>query len=378
MKVKKLLARKVLNSRGEPTIEVTVNGHSAAAPSGASVGSHEAPAFPKQGIGFCVDFMKSFREIESVSFREFDDLGKVEHILPTVGANTVIALEYALLKAMSKGNVWRFLNPGAKKLPVPLGNCVGGGAHAKRGIDIQEILLVPEGKDFYERYFVNKYIYNKIGKVLNVRSRTDEGAWAPVTSDMNALSRVFDVVKDSANTLNMKVGIGVDWAASQLWRHGAYRYKNLKGGSQNLTRQQQVKLISEVISRFKLRYVEDPFEEDAFDDFGKVKASGTLICGDDLVCTGMDRFKEALRHDSVNCIIVKPNQVGSLIKTKEIVDFAARKHVATVISHRSGETLDATIAHLAVAWGIPYIKTGIYGDERQAKLKELIKIEKEI
>lgn len=378
MKVKKLLARKVLNSRGQPTIEVSVNGFSAAAPSGASVGSHEVPAFPKQGIDFSIDFLKSFKDIYSWNFREFSDLGKVEQILPLVGANTVIALEYALLKSMSNDNVWKFLNPSAKNLPTPLGNCVGGGAHAKRGIDIQEILLVPEGKGFYENYFVSKYVYNKLGKILNTRNKTDEGAWAPMKSDFDALRTVFDVVSDVGKTLNTKVRIGIDLAASQLWSRGAYRYKNLDGSAKNLTRQQQVKIVKEMMSEFRLKYVEDPFEENSFADFSKVRAQGTMICGDDLVCTNMDRLRQAIKYGSVNCIIVKPNQIGSLIKTKEIVDFAAKRGITTVISHRSGETLDATISHLAVAWNIPYIKAGIFGPERQAKLKELVQIEKEM
>lgn len=378
MKIKRMSARKVLNSRGQQTIEVSVDGFSAAAPSGASVGSHEVPAFPKQGIDFCIDFLKNYKDIYGLNFREFEDLAKVEGIVPTVGANTVIAMEYALLKVMSKGSIWKFLNPSAKRLPVPLGNCVGGGAHVKRGIDIQEILLIPEGKSFYENYFVNGYVYNKLGKILNVKNKTDEGAWAPVKSDVDALRTVFDVVSDSSKTLNTKVRIGVDWAASQLWNGRFYSYKNLDGRAQKLLKQKQVTVVKDVISEFKLRYVEDPFEENAFSEFSKVRTSGTLICGDDLVCTNIERLKQAVKHGSVNCIIVKPNQIGSLIRSKEIVDFAARKGIATVISHRSGETLDATISHLAVAWGVPYIKTGIAGPERQAKLKELIKIEKEI
>ncbi|MFH0752416.1 MAG: enolase C-terminal domain-like protein [archaeon] len=378
MKIRKLNAKKVLNSRGESTIEVSVNGFSAAAPSGASVGSHEVQAFPKQGIGFCIDFINNFKEIEKLNFREFEDLEKVEHILPVVGANTVIALEYALLKALSKGKVWKFLNPSAKSLPTPLGNCVGGGAHVKRGIDIQEILLIPEGRNFYERSFVNKYVYNKIGKVIGTKNKTDEGAWAPIMSDFDALSSVFDVVQDVSKTLNTKVKIGIDHAASELWKNNAYRYKNLKGSSQNLTKTQQVNLVKEMVLKFKLKYVEDPMQQEDFVGFSKVRSSGTLICGDDLICTSLERLKEALKRNAVNCIIVKPNQVGSLIRTKEIVDFAAKNRIATVISHRSGETLDATISHLAVAWNIPYIKAGIYGPERQAKLKELIQIEKEI
>ncbi len=378
MRVKKIRARKILNSRGQPTIEIAVNDFVASAPSGASVGSHEVPVFPKQGIDFCLDFVNNYKELYSFNFREFSDLAKVENILPVVGADTVIALEYALLKAMSHNQVWKFLNPDAKSLPTPLGNCVGGGAHIRRGIDIQEILIIPVSGNFYEKSFVSKYIYNKMGKILKTKNKTDEGAWAPAKSDMFALESVFGVIKDTGNTLNSKVRLGIDLAASQLWKGGAYRYKNLDGKPRNLTRAQQVKLINGIIAKFKLFYVEDPFDEEAFDDFKKVNTSSSLICGDDLICTDLERLKHALKHGSVNSLIIKPNQIGSLIKTKEIVEFAAKKGVSTVISHRSGETMDATIAHLAVAWNIPYIKTGIYGAERQAKIRELIAIEKDI
>ncbi len=322
--------------------------------------------------------MINFREIYKLNFREFNDLAKVEKILPVVGGNTVIALEYALLKAMSKNKIWSFLNPEAKSLPVPVGNCVGGGAHVKGGIDIQEILLVPQGQSFYENYFANKYVYNKVGEMLKVKRKTDEGAWAPVSSDYDALKAVFDTVQTVGRTLDTKVKLGVDMAASQLWSKDVYAYRNFNGKAEKFTPKQHVAVVRGMIREFGLSYVEDPFHEEAFSDFQKVHSPGSLICGDDLVCTNVSRFKEALKKRSVDCIIIKPNQVGSLIRTKEIVDLAAKRKIATIISHRSGETMDATISHLAVAWNIPYIKCGIFGPEREAKLKELIKIEKEI
>ena len=157
---------------------------------------------------------------------------------------------------------------------------------------------------------------------------------------------------------------------------GEYNYKNYSYSLSKtaLSRKEQVGFINKLILDYGIEYVEDPLQENDFNGFKEINAS--LVCGDDLVCTNIERLEKAL--GKINCIIVKPNQIGSLIKTKEAIDFAKENKIIPVISHRSGETMDNIISHLAVGFEIPYIKLGIYGRERTAKIKELIKIEKKI
>ena len=381
MKIKSARTLMVQNSRGQDTIEVRINKkHRSAAPSGASTGSSEVKSYPDKGIEYAIDFLNEFKDIKSMKFDEFEDLGQLDSLIPIVGGNSVIALQFAILKAMSEERIWEFLNPKSKKLPVPLGNVIGGGAHTdKASNDIQEFLLMPKAKSFYDSAFVNNYLHKKMQKETKAKYMTDEGAWITGLSNIEVMKLLFDYLADESKTLGIKVGFGMDMAATSFWKSKYYHYKNFsaKVKERKLGPNQQIDFVNEIIEQYGLKYVEDPLQENDFIGFSKLSKK-TLICGDDLVTTNLDRLKEAVRHDSVNCIIVKPNQIGSIIKTKEVVDFAHRNNIKMVISHRSGETYDATISHLAVAWNIPYIKCGIFGKERKAKIDELIKIEKEI
>jgi len=378
MKVKEVEARLIKNSRGENAIEVAINKrYVASAPSGASTGKHEVQCFSKKGIKWVIEYInKNKKQLIGKRFEEFNDLEVVEEF-SDLGGNTVIALQFALLKAMSSNKIYSFLDPRAKVLPVPLGNCIGGGAHTKgKSTDIQEYLLIPKARTFRERMLANRHAYNAIKKKLKVRKVTDEGALVPNMSSVECLEFLKDFLDDKDNTLGYKVNFGLDVAASQFFKKDKYVYKNFssEGRSKKFSREEQIDLINSWISEYSLKYVEDPLEEEDFKGFSKLDKR-TLICGDDLVTTNLHRLKTALRLNSVNTIIVKPNQIGSLIETKRIVDFAKSENIDTVISHRSGETMDVSIAHLAVGWRMPYIKTGIFGKEREVKLKELLKIE---
>jgi len=378
MIIKEVKAREILNSRKEPTIEVVVNKKFvASAPSGASKGTHEVAAFTK-GVTFSVDYINKARWLQGMRFEEFDDLSVLDKLIPLIGGNAVIAIQYALLKAMSDGNVWRFLNPYARSLPTPLGNVIGGGKHTKElSTDIQEFLLVPRSKRFYDRAFINNYLHKKIGKMLKAKNITDEGAWVTSLSNIEVLELLNNLL--SSAEIDIKVELGVDMAATSIWNGKRYCYRNFSKTKKktNLTSAEQVDFVNSIINEYNLCYVEDPLHEEDFSNFAKI-SKRALVCGDDLITTNLERLKKAVKHNSVNCIIIKPNQIGSVVKAKEVVDFAKKKDITTVISHRSGETMDATIAHLVVAWEIPYIKCGIFGKERQAKLNELVKIEEEI
>lgn len=380
MKIKKLEARKILNSRGEPTIEISVNKKfKASAPSGASIGKHEVMAFPESGIpikfinetlskglrGFKLNTFEDLKDLESVLF-DYDKTEKLEKI----GGNTVIALEYALLKAMSKNKIWKFLNPSANKVPMPIANVIGGGMHFKgNSLTFQEILIIPDTEKISEAVYANLYCYKLLGKILKTTEKTDERAWVSNLGEEKTLALIKKVIEAVTRKLGVVLNLGVDIAASSFYKQGRYIYKD-----KELIRDQQIKYVNELIRKFNLVYVEDALEENDFNGFSEIKAE--LNVGDDLICTNLDRLQNA--EGKINAVIVKPNQIGSLIKTKELVDYALDKGIIPIISHRSGETTDTTISHLAVAWKIPFIKCGVIGSERVAKLNELKYIEREL
>ena len=374
MLIKDLKARVIKNSRNENAIEVIVNKkYVASAPSGASTGMYEVKAFTKD-VRFAVNYLNKYSV--HYDFEEFKDLEVLDHLKSIIGGNPTIAVQYAVLKAMSKNKVYSFLNPKAKKLPVPLGNCIGGGAHTKiKASDIQEFLLVPEAKTFSQRANINRNVYEMIGKLSKAKSKTDEGAFILNQKNEDIFEFLTDLVYEFREHTGYKVNFGIDLAASQFFKKGKYHYKNSK--QKVLSREKQINLVNDWIKEYNLGFVEDGLEENDFSGFAKLNKK-TLICGDDLITTNLDRLKKAIKLKSVNSMIIKPNQIGSLIETKKVVDYAHKHGIKTVISHRSGETMDFMIAHLAVAWNMSYIKTGIFGKERECKLKELVNIEREI
>jgi len=378
MKIKKIKAKTIFNSRGEKTIEITVNKkYTASAPSGASIGRHEVRAFPKEGIpidfvnkelnkglkGFKINSFDDFKILEEILFK-YDDTPN----LCKIGGNTVIALEFALLKALSKNKIWKFLNPKAKKMPMPVGNCVGGGMHFRgTSTDIQEFLLIPNCDRFSDAAFANSLVYNRIGKLLNTKLKTDEGAWVTSIGDEKVLEIISKVVNNVVKKIGIEINLGIDVAASRLYEDGFYKYR-----TKRLNRKQQISYINSLIRKYDLMYVEDALEEEDFEGFKEINCE--LNVGDDLICTDLKRLKKSY----VNAVIVKPNQIGSIVKTKELIDYCKENNIVPIMSHRSGETMDTTISHLAVAWECPFIKCGISGRERIVKINELKYIEREL
>lgn len=376
MIVKELKARIILNSRKEKAIEVTVNNkYKASTPSGASKGTHEVKAFAKDVKSSC-DYLNFKSKIKEMSFEEFSDLEQLDSLIPTIGGNAVLAAQYAILRAMAGNQVWSFLNPKSRAIPMPLGNVIGGGKHTKTlSTSIQEFLLMPRALTMKENFAAMKGLHKKIGKATNAKTMTDEGAWIPSMPDLKALEFLRKYLSDLNNTSGLKINFGLDMAASSFWDGKKYyAYRNLDGKTAKVDRKSQIAFVNKIIKDNFLCYVEDPLEEEDFDGFSRILKT-TLVCGDDLVTTNLERLKEALKHRSINCMIIKPNQIGSVTLTKKVVDFANAHDIVTVISHRSGETMDTMIADLAVAWKIPYIKTGIHGRERECKLQRLVEIE---
>jgi len=407
MIIKKIEVGKVRDSRGEETIEVSVWGDKgfgkASAPSGKSRGGCEAVAFAGGKVDLSVSALKSFfPRLKGVSVEIFGDLKAVEGVLRRVdkssrwekiGGNAVYALEAALLKALadSRGEeLWELFCKRPRVLPQPLGNCIGGGMHSSfdRKPDFQEFLLIPKVENFFDAYFANIQTYKLLRKELRLIDKdfrgkiTDESAWGTSLSDGEVLGLLGALRKDVRKRLEVDLHLGVDVAGNSLWNGLRYIYHNLSGREKSLSRDEQLDFVREVIEKHGLFYVEDPFHDKDFDSFAALlrgvskRGLKCLICGDDLICTKLNRLEEAIKTKAINAVVVKPNQCGSLLEAKAVVERAMARGIAVVVSHRSGETMDDTIAHLAVGWQVPFIKTGIVGKEREAKLQRVLRIEK--
>ncbi|MFH1209803.1 MAG: enolase C-terminal domain-like protein [archaeon] len=370
-----MIVKKIYNSRGESTVEVEYNNAVGRAPSGASKGVNEVKDYNKDIDLEIKDLNKLSKKIESLKINSFDDLANVEEITKELGGNTKIALEFAIFLS-KQGYKWL---PG-RKLPRPLGNVIGGGKHIKDGsINIQEFLVVDgESESFFDSAFKNlkfhRFIHEKLERIdkLSYKRMTDEGAWSPNLRDEEILDLLYSCCK------KFKLKLGIDMASSSFFDGQYYTYKDVnKDKEKKLDREEQIKYVNKLIKRYNLYYVEDPLSETDFEGFSYISKKA-LVCGDDLVTTNIKRLKKAIEEKSINALIIKPNQIGSLVKMKEVILEAKKYNIVPVISHRSGETLDYSISDLAVGFEIPIIKCGIFGKERQAKIDRLIQIEKEL
>jgi enolase len=263
---------------------------------------------------------------------------------------------------------------------VPLGNVIGGGEHAADATHIQEFLAAPVGAPSVEEaVFANAAVHQQAGEILEARgvpsAKGDEGAWAPSIDDGEAFEIMAEAVGTVADDVGFDIGFGLDMAGAELYdaEEGGYVY-----GERIRDTDEQIEYVTDLVSEYDLVYVEDPLDEDDFEAFAALTdrvGQQTLVCGDDLFVTNVERLERGIEQDAANSILVKPNQIGTLSDAVDAVELAIESGYDPVISHRSGETADATIAHLAVATDAPYIKTGTVGGERTAKLNELIRIE---
>jgi enolase len=266
-------------------------------------------------------------------------------------------------------------------VPTPLGNVVGGGEHADDATDIQEFLVAPTGAEtFEEAAFTNAAVHAAVKDVLDERGiaagKGDEGAWAPSLGDSEALEVVAEAVDRAAD---VETRIGLDVAASELWDDDACAYVY---GDTTRDTEEQIEFVESLVREGDLVYVEDPLREDDFEAFARLteRLSDTdaLVCGDDLFVTNVERIERGVAEGAANSVLVKPNQVGTVTGAYEAVRTATNSGYETVMSHRSGETEDATIASLSVAFGTRFIKTGAVGGERTAKLNEVIRIQRDM
>ena len=334
------------------------------------------------------DFSEYFSE-ENIDCIE--DLRRIEEVVDGgIGANSLFALESAVLKSLAKEQdkeVWQLINAdantlsplkgvkGTRKFPRLVGNCVGGGKHSssEKKPDFQEFLLIPNAKTVEESYKINNEIKNKIKLFLKIKDKdfaekkNDEEAWI---SSLNE-KEVLDVLRE------INLPLGIDVAASTFYGRGKYHYEN---PMLNRDGEEQMKYLSNLIKNFPIFYLEDPFEENDFDSFARLlkKFPDKLIVGDDLIVTSLKRLEKAIEKKSVNAIIVKPNQCGSLLEVKRVCELAKKNNIKIVFSHRSGETEENILADLAFGFQADFFKCGIDGKEREAKLKRLVEIERKL
>ncbi|MFC5973227.1 phosphopyruvate hydratase [Halomarina salina] len=386
--------RRILDSRGNPTVEADVTTESggfgrAAAPSGASTGEYEAIELPAE------EAIANARELavprlegqvyagdqRSVDFvlREADGTDDFSEI----GANSAVAISMAAAKAaadMLGAPLYQHLGGAFRgdEFPTPLGNVIGGGEHAADATDIQEFLAAPVGApSVADAVFANAAVHGAARDVLADRgeaaAKGDEGAWAPSIDDAEA----FDVMEEAVSRVEEEVGFeirfGLDVAAAEMFEDGSYVYSDTERSPD-----EQVEYVADLVDEYDLAYVEDPLDEDDYEGFAALTervGENCLVCGDDLFVTNVERLETGIEEGAANSILVKPNQIGTLSDAFDAIELARDNGYDAVVSHRSGETEDTTIAHLAVATAAPFIKTGAVGGERTAKLNELIRIE---
>ena len=396
MKIRDIALRRIIDSRGNPTVEAeikTKNGFGrAAAPAGASTGTHEAVAWPDgseskgmkiaeekimpQLIGLPTEdqenFDKTLREIDGT-----DNFSKI-------GGNISVALSLACAKAAadSKG-IALYEHIGKTDtyaLPAPMSNVLGGGAHAIGGTDIQEFLVTSFDDDINTAIEANSAVHKEVGKMLNGKfpnialGKGDEGAWVAPMGNIEALELVVDAASKVSDEIGTEIRPGLDMAASEFYHDGKYRYKE-----QTLTPEKQVEFVLGLIEEYDLHSVEDPIDQEDFESWAALtEQTDALVVGDDLYVTNTERLQKGIDLGATNSILIKPNQIGTLTDTIRAVELAKKADMATIISHRSGETTDSTIAHLGVAFESHAIKTGIIGGERIAKLNELVRISEKL
>ena len=274
------------------------------------------------------------------------------------------------------------------ELPYPLGNMMNGGAHA--GInapDIQEFLVVPIGAtNMVDGIFANASIHKKLKELIQSKDsnftggKGDEGGWVPNITNADALEIQAQACEEVGDEIGIEIRPALDMAASEMWDANEQKYVYAQDGIKRDTGD-QIDFVKEIIDTYKMFYVEDPFDESDFEGFAQLTSrvgDKCLICGDDLFTTNKELLAKGIEMNAANAIIIKPNQIGSLSETYATVKLAKENGIVPVVSHRSGETTDDTIAHLAVGFNSPMIKTGAIGGERIAKLNELIRIEEKL
>jgi enolase len=410
MKIKSLHAREVLDSRGQPTVEVEAvlrdgTAGRAIVPSGASTGKHEAVELRDGGKRMAGKGVQ--RAVHNVNRvlaphlrgKDAKDQKAVDRLMTEIdgtpnkgklGANAILGVSLAVAHAQARAEklpLYRYLGgPRAKTVPVPMLNVLNGGAHASNNVDVQEFMIIPLGFGrFSQALTAAVEVFQTLKKVLAQRSYStsvgDEGGFAPnLKSNEEAIELLLESVTQAGYKPGEQVALGLDVAASEFYEDGGYVFKKSDGRKRNSD--EMVRLYEGWVQQYPIASIEDPLSEDDWDGWSHItRALGKKIqlVGDDIFVTNKARLERGIQSGVANSILVKVNQIGTLTETLETMDLAKKAGYTTVMSHRSGETEDATIADLAVATNAGQIKTGApCRGERTAKYNQLLRIEEDL
>ena len=398
-KITSIEGRIIYNSRGSKTIEVDVISENkflgrVCAPSGASVGKYEAVSFPnekpEESLRILNENSQKFIGLESSDLKTVHETLRSIDQSPNyskIGGALAFAVTIASMESASKSldkPLFQILSSESSfRFPFPLGNILGGGAHAGPGTpDIQEILICAIGtKTIREAIETNLSVHKELRHVLEkedpnfTNGRGDEGGWAPKLENIKALELSAKACENLGFTLGKEVALGVDFASSTQWSEERQKYVYERAGFVNSS-EQQIEFAANIIQKYKLIYAEDAVHEEAFDDMAELTAKfpDTLVTGDDLIVTNKDILTKAINLKSCNAAILKVNQAGSLYDAFEFAKVANQNNIKLITSHRSGESIDSHISHIGLATKSKMLKVGIVGGERIAKLNELIRL----
>jgi enolase len=400
-------AREILDSRGNPTVEVEVRLEDksigrAAVPSGASTGAFEAAELRDGGSRYLGKGVES--AVKNVVTKiapvviglQADDQRAIDEKMirldgtknkSSLGANAILGVSLATARAAAisaNQSLFKYLGgDSAKTLPVPMMNILNGGAHADTNVDIQEFMIAPIGaQGFKESLRWGAEIYHSLKSVLKKKglatSIGDEGGFAPnLESNRAALDLILVAIENAGFKAGSEIALAMDVAATEFFEDGKYRFEG-----KELTSDQMITYYNQLVSTYPLLSIEDPLDEDDWSGWAKLTAElgeKIQIVGDDLFVTNIERLSKGIESKTANALLVKVNQIGSLTETIDAVNLAHKNNYKSMMSHRSGETEDTTIADLAVALNCGQIKTGAPArSERVAKYNQLLRIEEEL
>ena len=411
-KIKSIAARQIFDSRGNPTVEVDIITENlvigrAAVPSGASTGEHEAVELRDGGNDYHgKGVLKAVSNINNIISKEligksvFDQQSN-DHLMISIdgtenksklGANAILGVSLAMAKAAAKEkkmSLFRYLQPKANMLPVPMMNIINGGSHSDAPIAFQEFMIMPVSADsFSDAMKMGSEIFHSLKKVLKSRELStsvgDEGGFAP---KLNGTEDAIETIEIAVNNSGYKFGedvlIALDCASAEFYKDGYYDYTVFEGSKgQRRDSKQQAEYLADLSKKYPIVSIEDGMDENDWEGWKyltELVGDSVQLVGDDLFVTNTVRLKKGIEENIANSILIKVNQIGSLSETIDAVNMAHEAGYTTVMSHRSGETEDNTIADLSVALNCGQIKTGsISRSDRIAKYNQLLRIEEEL